>query len=207
MIAAIIGAGVIGGGWAARFALMGWDVRLYDPADGAQERFAAVYANAERSFPALFEHALPAPGTITWCDSVADAVKDAAWIQESAPEQLSIKYKVFASIQEHCSKEALIGSSTSGFTPTELTQESSKPEQIFVAHPFNPVYLLPLVELVGNAGAVARAANIISSIAMHPLRVRQEIGAHIADRLLEAVWRESLWLVNDGIAMNNSDPP
>jgi len=168
MNAAIIGAGVIGGGWAARFALMGWDVNVFDPSDGAQERFAAVYANAESSLP--------------------------------TPEQLSIKHKVMATIQEQCSTDAIIGSSTSGFKPTELQQNSTNPEQIIVAHPFNPVYLLPLVELVGSAATIERAAQVIKKIAMHPLHVRREIDAHIADRFLEAVWRESLWLIHDDVA-------
>jgi len=200
MTAAIIGAGVIGAGWAARFALMGWDVSIFDPSSGARERFEAVYTNAESSLPALFEHALPEAGTITWCESIQDAVKDALWVQESAPEQLAMKHSVFADIQAHCREDAIVASSTSGFKPSELQQKSNRPEQILVAHPFNPVYLLPLVELVGDADTCAKAAGMVEQIAMHPLHVRQEIDAHIADRFLEAVWREALWLINDGIA-------
>lgn len=200
MNAAIIGAGVIGAGWASRFALMGWDVSIYDPSNGARERFEAVYASASESLPALFEHVLPEAGAITWCKSFEEAVSNAAWVQESAPERLEIKHEVFKNIQDHCPEDAIVASSTSGFKPSELQQNSSAPEQIIVAHPFNPVYLLPLAELVGNEKTVERAARIIEDIGMHPLRVRKEIDAHIADRFLEAVWREALWLINDGIA-------
>jgi carnitine 3-dehydrogenase len=91
----------------------------------------------------------------------------------------------------------VIGSSTSGFKPSELNRTGAR---VIVAHPFNPVYLLPLVELVGDAGWTARAAEVLRSIGMFPLTVRKEIDAHIADRFLEAVWREALWLVKDGVA-------
>ncbi len=200
MTAAIIGAGVIGAGWGARFALMGWDVSVFDPSPGARERFEAVYASASESLPALFEHALPEPGEITWCDSIEAAVQHARWIQESVPEQLAMKQEVYKSIQAHCRDDAIVSSSTSGFKPSELQQGASRPEQIMVAHPFNPVYLLPLAELVGNEETIKQAAPIIEEIGMYPLHVRQEIDAHIADRFLEAVWREALWLVNDGVA-------
>jgi len=200
MNAAVIGAGVIGAGWASRFALMGWDVFIYDPSDGARKRFEAVFASASDSLPALFEHALPEVGTITWCESLEEAVSNVAWVQESAPERLEIKHDVYKAIQAACPADAVVASSTSGFKPSELQQKSNLPEQIIVAHPFNPVYLLPLVELVGNEKTVARAARIIEKIGMHPLYVRKEIDAHIADRFLEAVWREALWLIKDGIA-------
>lgn len=200
MNAAIIGAGVIGAGWASRFALMGWDVSIYDPSNGARKRFEAVYANAGDSLPALFEHTLPEAGTITWCKTLEEAVSGASWIQESAPERLTIKHDVFKAIQTHCPSDAIIASSTSGFKPSELQQQSDSPEQIIVAHPFNPVYLLPLAELVGDSKTVERAAYVIKQIGMHPLHVRKEIDAHIADRFLEAVWREALWLINDGVA-------
>lgn len=200
MIAGIIGAGVIGGGWAARFALMGWDVCIFDPSNGAKQRFEAVYANARDALPGLYEYALPEPGTITWCSTLEEAVEQAQWVQESTPEQLAQKNTVLKAIQTHCLEDAIVASSTSGFKPSDLQAGSDKPEQIIVAHPFNPVYLLPLVETVGNAATCDKAKTVLQGIGMEPLFVAQEIDAHIADRFLEAVWREALWLVNDGIA-------
>ncbi|MEM8732248.1 MAG: carnitine 3-dehydrogenase [Pseudomonadota bacterium] len=201
--AAVIGGGVIGGGWAARFLLNGWTVRLYDPNPEAVRIMADVMANARRSLPGLIDVALPPEGDLIFCDSLAEAVADAVWIQESVPERLDIKHKVLAEIQGACLPDAVIGSSTSGFKPSELQAGAARPDQILVAHPFNPVYLLPLVEVVTPGAAPAiieRAREILSDIGMYPLVLKKEIDAHVADRFLEAVWREALWLVKDGIA-------
>ena len=202
--AAIIGGGVIGGGWAARFLLMGWDVRVFDPDPEAARKIGEVLANARRSLPGLSDVALPAEGMLSFHDKISDAVAAAVWIQESVPERLDLKRKVYQTLQEHCSHDAIIGSSTSGFKPSELQGCATRPEQIVVTHPFNPVYLLPLVELVPSAktapAIIQKAKDVLTSIGLHPLHVRAEIDAHIADRFLEAVWREALWLIKDGIA-------
>ena len=203
-IAAIIGGGVIGGGWAARFLLNGWDLQVFDPAPDAQRKIAEVLDNARASLPQLHNNSLPAEGELRFCDTVEESVAGAAWIQESVPERLEVKHAVFATIQAAAEPTAILGSSTSGFKPSELQQGSANPNQIMVAHPFNPVYLLPLVELVpspeNSEANIERAKAILTSIGMKPLRVRKEIDAHIADRFLEAVWREALWLVKDGVA-------
>ena len=199
-IAAIIGGGVIGGGWAARFLLNGWNVNVFDPDPEAERKIGEVLDNARRSLPALSDNRIMQEGKLTFVETIEDTVKDADWIQESVPERLEIKHKTFAEIQSHCRKDALIGSSTSGFKPSELQEGASNPAQIFVAHPFNPVYLLPLIELVGAPQSCSRAKSILETIGMHGLMVKKEIDAHIADRFLEAVWREALWLIKDGIA-------
>ena len=203
-VASIIGGGVIGGGWAARFLLNGWDVRVFDPDPDAKRKIGEVLANARRSLPGLSDVALPPEGSLSFHAEIAEAVDGAAWIQESVPERLEIKHRVFAEVQAACDPQAVIGSSTSGFKPSELQQGAARPEQILVAHPFNPVYLLPLVELVpspANAPEGIEAAKaVLQDLGMFPLHVRKEIDAHIADRLLEAVWRECLWLVKDGVA-------
>ncbi len=198
--AAIIGGGVIGGGWAARFLLNGIDVNLFDPDPEAERKINEVLDNARRSLPTLLDNSVPIEGRLTHVETIAEAVADADWIQESVPERIEIKHKVFSEIQANCKKDALIGSSTSGFKPSELQEGAAYPAQIFVAHPFNPVYLLPLIELVGAPQSCARAKSALTEIGMKPLIVRQEIDAHIADRFLEAVWREALWLIKDGVA-------
>jgi carnitine 3-dehydrogenase len=202
--AAIIGGGVIGGGWAARFLLNGWNVRVFDPDPEAERKISEVLANARRSLPGLGNVALPAEGSLTFHATVAEALDGAEWIQESVPERLDLKQRVYGELQAHAATDAVIGSSTSGFKPSELQDGRDNPGQIVVAHPFNPVYLLPLVELVTTeanpAGVIDRAKEILSSLGMYPLHVKKEIDAHIADRFLEAVWREALWLVKDGIA-------
>lgn len=202
--AAILGGGVIGGGWAARFLLMGWDVRVFDPDPEAGRKLDAVLANARRSLPGLYDAALPPEGSLSLHGDLAEAVAGADWIQESVPERLELKHKVYQEVQAVCSPDSVLASSTSGFTPSELQEGAARPEQIIVAHPFNPVYLLPLVELVGSeatdAALLDRGSEMLTGLGMFPLRIGAEVPAHIADRLLEAVWREALWLVNDGVA-------
>ena len=202
--AAIIGGGVIGGGWAARFLLSGWNVRVFDPDPQARRKIEEVLENARRALPGLSDRAMPAEGALSFHETISDAVAGATYIQESVPERLELKRKIYQTVQEHCAVDAVIASSTSGFKPSELQGCATRPGQIMVAHPFNPVYLLPLVELVASDRSdpplVARARDILSGLGMYPLQVRAEIDAHIADRLLESVWREALWLVRDGIA-------
>lgn len=203
-IAAIIGGGVIGGGWAARFLLNGWDVRVFDPDPEAERKIGEVLDNARRSLPGLGDVALPSEGKLTFHENFADTVEGASWVQESVPERLEIKQKVYAQLIECVDAGAIIGSSTSGFKPSELQEGLDRPGQIVVTHPFNPVYLLPVVELVttkANSQEIAqKAMRILRSIGMEPVHLKKEIDAHVADRLLEAVWREALWLVKDEIA-------
>ena len=198
--ATVVGGGVIGGGWVARFLLMGVDVTVYDPDPEAERKVNEVLANAQRSLPGLYDHQLPAMGQLNFADDLAAAVSAANWICECVPERLELKQAVYADVQAHCSEQAIIASSTSGFRPTELQKGAKNPAQIIVAHPFNPVYLVPLVELVGDSKTVELATPYLQALGMRALHVRKEIDAHIADRLLEAVWREGLWLIKDGIA-------
>jgi carnitine 3-dehydrogenase len=201
--AAIIGGGVIGGGWAARFLLNGWNVQVFDPDPQAERKIAEVLANARASLPALSDLPPQSEGTLGLCHSITEAVEGADYIQESVSERLALKHAVFAQIQQS-SHGVPIGSSTSGFKPSELQEGTADPSVIFVAHPFNPVYLLPLAEIVPSArtdaALIERVKEALREIGMFPLHVRKEIDAHIADRFLEAVWREALWLVKDGVA-------
>lgn len=203
MKAAIIGGGVIGGGWAARFLLNGWDVAVFDPDPDAPRKIAAVLDNAQLSLPALSDVPLPAMGQLSFATSLAEAVTGADYIQESVSERLDLKHRVYAEIQK-VSPDTPLGSSTSGYKPSQLQEGAINPATIFVAHPFNPVYLLPLAEVVpspaSDAALIERVKDTLRGIGMFPLHVRKEIDAHIADRFLEAVWREALWLVKDGIA-------
>ena len=200
----IVGGGVIGAGWAARFALNGIDVSVYDPDPEIERKTAAVLANARRALTRLFGQALPAEGTVTFAASLADAVRDADFIQESLPEREDLKVRLLAEIDAAMPAYAVIGSSTSGLLPSKLQAGMARPDRLVVGHPFNPVYLLPLVEICGGDLTSQEtkdiAASVYERIGMKVLHVRKEIDGFIADRLLEAVWREALWLINDGIA-------
>ena len=201
---AVIGGGVIGAGWVARFAENGIDVAVYDPAPDAELKAAAVLKNADAAYSKLSGDARTAKGKIRFVASIDNAVCDADLIAEAVPEDPAIKAAVYAEIEESANASALIASSTSGILPSTLQKGMKHPERLLVAHPFNPVYLLPLVELVAGketaSHVIPRATEFYKAIGMRPLHVRKEIEAFVADRLLEAVWRESLWLVKDGIA-------
>ena len=202
--AACIGGGVIGSGWAARFILNGIDVSLYDPDPDAGPRAEAVLADAGRAYERLFGNMRPPPGTLRIARSLAEAVDGVGFVQESVPERLDLKRRVLAEIDAAAAPDAVIASSTSGLLPSAMQEGLQHPERMLVGHPFNPVYLLPLVEVAAGretAGeAVERAGDIYASLGMKPLVLRKEIDAFIADRLQEALWREALWLVHDGVA-------
>lgn len=201
---AALGSGVIGSGWVARALANGLDVVAWDPAPGAEEALRKRIANA---WPALEKQGLK-PGAsqsrLRFVSTIEECVRDADFIQESAPERLELKLDLHSKISAAAKPNALIGSSTSGLLPSEFYESSKHPERCIVGHPFNPVYLLPLVEIVGGRNtapeAIEAAKQIYSALGMQPLHVRKEVPGFIADRLLEALWREALHLVNDGVA-------
>lgn len=201
---ALLGGGVIGGGWAARYLLSGIDVRIFDPAPDAVRRLDETLGQARRALRRLTLAPLPPEGSLTTVDSVEAAVADAAVVHESAPERVELKRELLGLASRAATPRALICSSTSGLLPSQLQADMDRPERFTVAHPFNPVYLLPLVELCGGertAGStIERAVDWFAGVGMHPLEVRMEIDGFLADRLLEALWREALWLVHDGTA-------
>ncbi|MDD1510184.1 L-carnitine dehydrogenase [Pseudomonas sp. CNPSo 3701] len=203
-IFAALGTGVIGAGWVARALAHGLEVHAWDPAPGAEAALRTRIANA---WPALEKQGL-APGSsmqrLRFFADLDACVRDADFIQESAPERLDLKLDLHARISAAARPNVIIGSSTSGLLPSEFYAEAQHPERCVVGHPFNPVYLLPLVEVVGGERtapeAVQAAISIYSVLGMRPLHVRKEVPGFIADRLLEALWREALHLVNDGVA-------
>ncbi len=200
----IVGAGVIGSGWAARALAHGLDVVAWDPGSDAEAKTRATIANA---WPALERSGL-APGAsqdrLRFVETLAEIAQASDFIQENAPEREELKQGLFAEIDAGARPDVVIASSTSGLLPTRLQERMARPERLVVGHPFNPVYLLPLVELVGGAKtspqAIQAAGDFYRTLHMRPLHVRNEIDGFIADRLMEALWREALWLVEDGVA-------
>lgn len=200
---AIVGGGVIGGGWAARFLLNGWDVSVFDPGPAARANVGIMLANARLAVPALSDVPMPPEGTLSFAATMAEALDGAEYVQESVSERLDLKHKVYAQMQQG-NPDILIGSSTSGFKAVDLQKGAVVPANIIVAHPFTPVYLLPLCEISASAAntpeAIERTKEIVTAIGMFPLVMRKEIDAFIGSRFLEAVWREALWMLKDGIA-------
>jgi carnitine 3-dehydrogenase / betainyl-CoA thioesterase len=201
--AACIGGGVIGAGWIARLLYNGIDVAVADPDPEARRKIEAVLANANNAMAKMTLAPPPPQGELRMACDIAQAVADAELIIESVPEQLVIKQSVYTDIEKKAAPDAIIASSTSGIMPSDLQAGMAHPERLIVAHPFNPVYLLPVVEIVGGKktsdAAISTAMDFYASIGMKPIRVRKEIEAFVADRLLESIWRESLWLIKDGI--------
>ena len=200
---AIIGAGVIGAAWAARWMLCGSDALVYDPGPETERIVNEVAENARHSWERM-GLASAREGSLTITQSIEEAADEVALVQESVPEDVILKKQVLKQIEKAAPKSALIASSTSGLLPSELQEDMKYPERFLVGHPFNPVYLLPMVEVVAgkktSPSSVSSAMHLYQTVGMKPLEVRVEIDAFIADRLLEAVWREALWLVNDGVA-------
>ncbi|HEX3630101.1 MAG TPA: L-carnitine dehydrogenase [Candidatus Dormibacteraeota bacterium] len=201
---AVIGAGVIGSGWAARALARGLEVSAWDPAPDAERRLRASINNA---WPALKRVGL-AKGAdrrrLTFASSLSRAVEGADFVQESGPENESLKRSLLAEIDRQVRPDVVIASSSSGLLPSRIQAGCADPQRVLIGHPFNPTYLLPLVEVVPgkrtSPRAIAKAATFYRRLGMRPLCVKQEIEGYISDRLQEALWREALHMVADGVA-------
>ncbi len=200
----LLGTGVIGGGWAARAMHFGIDVIAADVKPEMEEWIRGAVQNAEPALSRLTFAPLPPKGRLSFTTDVREMAKASDFIQENIPEQLPLKQRMLAEVSRHTGADVIIASSTSGLTPTDLQRDMVGPERFCVAHPFNPVYLLPLVELVPGAktapATIEAAAQFFTHIGMHALRVRREVPGHLTDRLQEAMWREILHMVNEDVA-------
>jgi len=200
----LLGGGVIGAGWAARCLLNGLDVALFDPDPDTAKKTGDVLDNARRAYRQISPTGLPDEGSIRFAGSIGDAVEAADFVQESLPEREDLKKSVLAEACQILRPDVIIGSSTSGLLPSRIQADIANPERFVVGHPFNPVYLMPLVEVCGgdltSAATKDAAMAFYTSIGMRPLLVRKEIDGFIADRLMEALWREALWMINDDVA-------
>lgn len=200
----IVGAGVIGAGWAARSLARGYDVIAWDPGPGAADILSEKIANA---WPALIRIGwakTQQPPEIRFTDDLEELAKAADFIQESAPERIDVKQSLHTDMDKYADPSVVFGSSSSGLLPSEIQANCKNPERIMIGHPFNPVYLLPLCELVAgkqtSEQTIATGDAFYKTLGMHTLRVRKEVDAYLADRLQEAIWREALHLLDEGVA-------
>lgn len=201
---AALGAGVIGASWTALFLASGKSVAVYDPSSSAEK---TVKDYIESAWPTLEQLGLTVngnPDAVSFHTSAAEAVADAAFIQESVPERLAVKHDLYQQIEPVIHPESVIASSASGLTLSEMQGGWKNPNRFVLGHPFNPPHLIPLVEIMGNektdSEAVAQAENFYQSVGKVTIRVKKERPGHVANRLQAAVWREALHLVKEGVA-------
>ena len=200
-----IGMGVIGCGWTAHFLGQGYAVRVWDPVEGVKERLNSFL---DLAWPAMTDLGLSEGAdrnNFVVCETVAEAVEGALLVQESAPERLDLKVELLSELDKSCSSEVVIASSTSGYLVSDMIVNcEDAPERVVVGHPFNPVYLLPLVEVVGGPKTskeiLEKAQNIYESTGKIVLKLDKEVDGFISDRLQEAMWREALHMVANGEA-------
>ncbi len=199
-----LGAGPIGGGWAAHFLARGYDVAAYIHSEAETAALMSVINTGWISLQALGLSPDASLDRLRITTDLADAVKDAQFIQESAPERLDIKQALYKRLGELAPRDCVIASSTSGLMMTQIQADCPSPQRTVIGHPFNPPYLLPLVEVVGGKAtepeAVAWAVAFYEVAGKAPLAMKKEIPGFVATRLQEALWREALHMVANGEA-------
>ena len=202
---ACLGGGVIGQSWTALFLAAGTSVALFDPDRAAERR---VKSKVESVWPALVSLGLTdagAPcGELEVCDNPRAAVEGSQFVQESVPERLDLKHELYAEIEPALGDDAVVASSASGLTLTELQAGWRNPARFVLGHPFNPPHLVPLVEVMGNhrtaPGVVDWARGFYESVGKVTIEVKREVPGHVANRLQAALWREAIHLVDEGVA-------
>ena len=201
---ASIGAGPIGAGWAAHFLARGYDVVSYIHDASEEAAFRKILDTGWVSLEGLGLAEGASKERLTLVTDLAEALGQADFVQESAPERLDLKQALYAQLSELVPEDVVIASSTSGLTMTEIQAKCPTAERTVVGHPFNPPYLLPLVEIVGgeksSAEAVDWAAQFYEAAGKAPLVMNKEIPGFVATRLQEALWREALHMVANGEA-------
>lgn len=202
---AVVGTGVIGAAWAASFLAAGLDVVATDPAEGAEERLRESLRRTLDIATELSGRSVSDRGALRFVGSVAEAVRDADFVQESGPERLEHKGALLAEIDSIARPGVVVASSTSGLAPSELQKFAAvDPGRVLVGHPFNPAHIVPLVEVVpGSATTPDLAQDAVEfyrSIGKKPVLVRAELPGHITNRLQAALWREAYSLVDRGVA-------
>ncbi|KRE14485.1 hypothetical protein ASE66_14040 [Bosea sp. Root483D1] len=199
----VVGLGTIGQRWAATFAHHGYEVSCYDPDPARWQAFQALHPalinDLERLAPAR-----TARGPVRFSADLGKALAGVAFVQESGPERLDLKQELLAAIERHVGDEVVIASSSSALLVSEMQANCARPQRIVLAHPFNPVHLMPLVEIVGGRDTspevVEQTRAFYEALGKKPAVLRKEVTGHLALRLMGAMWREAIALVESGVA-------
>jgi len=200
----VVGTGVIGGGWAAHFLRRGYDVVAWDPGPGARDRLDALLDNAWPSLQRLGLAEGARRDRLHWAETLEEAVADTDFVQESSPEVLEAKRALLARIDAAAAPEVVIASSTSGLLMTDMAVDCANPGRLLVGHPFNPPYLIPLVEVCGgertDPDVVKWADEFYTVAGKRSLKMDHEVSGFVGNRVQEALWREALHMVDSGQA-------
>ena len=202
---AVIGTGVIGTGWIIRFLFNKKKINIYDPSD-KQKKFLLAEIKRTTSLLKKFynKNNININNQLKFCSSIKEAVSNADLIQENAPENEKLKINIIKEISLYSKKSSIIASSSSGLLPSKIQSKAKNPERVLIAHPFNPVYILPLVELVPGGKTskknISVANDFYTKIGMKTLILKKELPGYLSDRLQESMWRESLHIINEGFA-------
>ena len=198
----VVGTGVIGASWAAHFLAHGLDVTATDPSPGAEDRLRSDVAAI---WPTLTPAAGGSPERLAFTSDPAEAVADADFVQENGPEREDVKHPLFAVLDAAARPDVVLASSSSGLLPSVIARGCPRhPERVVIGHPFNPPHLIPLVEVVPgektSEQAVEAALAFYTAVGKKPIRLRQELPGHVANRLQAALWQEAYSLVERGVA-------
>jgi len=200
----VVGTGLVGAGWAAHFLAQGLDVTATDPAPNAHSELLAFI---DRVWPVLVQLGLHPDASrerLRFTADLSEAVSGADFVQENGPERIDFKVGLFAAMDAAAPPAAILASSSSGLTMSAIQSGCGRPERCVIGHPFNPPYLIPLVEVVGGAKTspetIRRAMEFYADCGKRPIHIRKEVQGHIANRLQAALWREAAHLVAEGAA-------
>src|SRR5204862_5289587 len=200
---AIVGAGVIGASWAAEYLARGFDVIVTDPGSNAEANLRKYIDEAWKDLTNIGLSKGASRDRLTFTTDMKEALAKADFVQENGPERPDFKMKLFADMDDAAPIDSIIASSSSGITPSVMQSKSKHPERILVGHPFNPPHIIPLVEVVGGTKsspeAIQTAMAFYASIGKKPIHLKKELPGHVANRLQAALYREMLYLIEQGV--------
>jgi carnitine 3-dehydrogenase len=200
---AIVGTGVIGASWAAEYLARGFDVVATDPGPNAEANLRKYVDEAWKDLTNIGLSKGASRDRLTFTKDSKEALSHADLVQENGPERPDFKMKLYAEMDEVTPVDSLLASSSSGITPSVIQSKCKHPERVVIGHPFNPPHIIPLVEVVGgtntSAEAIQQAISFYASISKKPIHLKKELPGHVANRFQAALYREMLYIIEQGI--------
>jgi 3-hydroxyacyl-CoA dehydrogenase len=200
---AIVGTGVIGASWAAQYLARGFDVIATDPAPNAEANLRKYIDDAWTVLTSIGLSPGASRDRLEFTADMKKALAKADFVQENGPERVDFKIKLYADMDAVTPPDSLIASSSSTLTMSVVQAKCEHPERCVIGHPFNPPHVIPLVEVVGGAktspAAIDKAMAFYKSIGKRAILLRKEVPGHVANRLQSALYREVLYLIEQGV--------